>query len=135
MTTCMLACQSLPACGHRHRPATTRPRQLHLTPAHLPAVRLQANPLPMATTTDLVDALYDRVPVLSDWKELIGALLEDARSERHSDMDHAHLAALLAAALQRATVHGDARKKQVGWLLRDGSWQRAQRAAATATAA
>jgi hypothetical protein len=68
----------------------------------------------MATTTDLVDALYDRLPVLADCKGLAEALLDDTRSERHSDMDQAHLAALLAAALKRATEHSGARQKQVG---------------------
>ncbi len=61
-----------------------RPRRhlAHTLPHPTPPRALQSAPLDASTTADLVDALGGRLPLLSDWRELLDALLDDDRCGR-----------------------------------------------------
>ncbi|KAL3143333.1 hypothetical protein ABBQ38_002169 [Trebouxia sp. C0009 RCD-2024] len=59
-------------------------------------------PLTPAMVSHIVDALFDRVEILSDWKTLSAALLDDAAVEARSDASTSNLLLLLKDAAHKA---------------------------------
>ncbi|EFJ51319.1 hypothetical protein VOLCADRAFT_88020 [Volvox carteri f. nagariensis] len=59
-------------------------------------------PLEPELVEDLVDALYDRLPVLRSWKLMVDCLSDDLLAQIWGPTGLAHLSELLAAAVKRA---------------------------------
>eukprot|EP00887_Chlorella_sp_A99_P000272 scaffold13.g272.t1 len=63
----------------------------------------EAEPLARDVVAQVVDALFDRVPVLGDWKLMVGWLQQDRARELLGEAGAADLARTLHAALVKAT--------------------------------
>lgn len=90
-----------------------------------------AAPLPLPLVARLVDALWEKVPLLGDFAWLVSQLQDQALAQARGDLATAHLAVLLQAAVQHATA-GAADKGAAGGKRGCG---RAAAAAAEAAAA
>lgn len=65
-------------------------------------LRSAEKPLTPIMVSHVVDALFDRVDILSDWKSLTAALLDDAAVEARSDASTCNLLLLLKDAAHKA---------------------------------
>jgi len=61
-----------------------------------------AEPLETETIAYVVDAMQDRMPVLTDWNALTGALVEDSAGTANSEVDSCNLLNVYVAAIRRA---------------------------------
>ncbi|KXZ53988.1 hypothetical protein GPECTOR_5g100 [Gonium pectorale] len=67
-----------------------------------------ASPLEPEMAEDLVDALFDRLPVLRSWKLLVDCLSDDLLAQMWGPVGLAHLAQLLAASVKRTRTAAQA---------------------------
>ncbi|DBA75127.1 hypothetical protein WJX77_008338 [Trebouxia sp. C0004] len=65
-------------------------------------LRGAGQPLTSVMVSHVVDALFDRVEILSDWKSLTAALLDDAAVEARSDASTTNLLLLMKDAVHKA---------------------------------
>ncbi|GLC66838.1 hypothetical protein PLESTF_000479800 [Pleodorina starrii] len=88
-------------------------------PATAPAAAdVTAAPLEPGLVEELVDALYERLPVLRSWRLVVDCLSDELLAKVWGPMGLAHLAQLLAAALRRARLGAPPAEKGGGAHLR-----------------